>query len=288
MKKIISVIMSIVMLFGISSVAVTAEEPRTPSTFSAMGDLTDDINKALDRILGYFGEGVNNSEIFLEPTDDPDVFKICLRFEENDGDIQKHNTGAYYNAKTGEVYSSDYEKGIFGTGFNYNAITKVFYAMNECWHRAFGFTPFYDLLAKLAFDYTTTRIFFDYGGKEWMVQLWKGNYFFNLFVGGEVGIYNRPANSTIGFKYNCVSDDEMVPMSIKISDKNRVYFDREPYLCWWATGFVIADRVNPRSLTMETSIEFPDQEMFDAFAAAASKKRGVKCEVEGTTAYIVW
>ncbi len=288
MKRIISVVLSIVMLFSVAGVAAAAQEPKGAIQPMASDDALNDLLGSLKSGLDFFRVGINDSEIYLRPTDNPDIHDICIRFKENDGDVQDNFLGIKYNSKTGECYDVNYDRGILGTGFNYNAITKVFYAMNDCWHKAFGFTPLYDLLAFFAFDYTTSRIFFDYAGKEWMIQLWKGNYIFDLFVGGEVGIYNRPADSTIGFKYNCVADDEILPMSIKVYDENRVYFDRGATPCWWATGFVIADKVEPKSLTMESSIEFPNQEMCDAFAAAAAKKRGVNCEVKGTTAYIVW
>ncbi len=288
MKKIISVILSIAMLLGIAGVSVTAEKSGSDAQLMSENNAPDDLFAGIQDGLSYFVGGINNSVLYLRATDDPDVFEFAIRFEENDGDIQDNGLGIYYNTKTGECYCSDYQKGIWGTGFNYNALTKVFYAMNDCWHKAFGFTPLYDLLAIFAFNYTTDRIFFDYGGKEWMVQLWKGNYIFYLFVGGELGIYNRPENSTIGYKYNCVEDDEILPMSIKVYDKDRVYFDRAATPCWWATGFVFADAVRPKSLTMEASMEFPNEEMCNAFVASAEKENDITLRVEGTTVYLVW
>ena len=65
----------------------------------------------------------------------------------------------------------------------------------ECWQKNFGFNEVYDTFAPVTMMYyDTVRTTFEYGGKEWMIQTWKGQYGV-MFVGGEVGVYTRPLGS---------------------------------------------------------------------------------------------
>ena len=283
MKRLISIILSAVMLFSAAGVAVSADEAQTPVQEESQGSFVDNAVNA----LGFFKFGINDTNVFLEPTQEENVSEFCISYSQNNGENMTVNLGAFYNDETGEVYGTNYGQGVFDTGFGYNAHTQYFYATNDCWQRQLGFTPLYDVIAKIAFDYTTKRIFFDYDGKEWMIQIWKGNYAFDLFVGGEIGVYNRPKGS-FGMFYNCASDEEMMPISIKVYSDERVYVDREAYLTWWATGFVLADPVEPKSLTMDSSIKFPNEEMCSAFVEAAKKVTGVNCAQNGQFALFIW
>ncbi len=88
--------------------------------------------------------------------------------------------------------------------------------------------------------------------------------------------------------YNCGGDDDMMPTSIKIYSDERVYVDRDPYLTWWATGFVMADPVDPKSLSMDFTIDFQNKEMCDAFENAIADKDFSKCERKDNKMIITW
>lgn len=283
MKRFISVILSIVLAFSAVSFAVSADQPVQIQEETNEANFFDNLVNA----LSFFKYGINNTKVYLRPTDRENVGEFCIDYEQSDGTPKAVNLGAFYNYETGEVFGTNYDKGVFDSGFAYNAIYDQFYATNDCWQRQLGFTPVYDVLAKIAFDYSTKRIFFEYGGKDWMIQIWKGNYVFNMFVGGEVGLYNRP-DGQLGMFYNCATDEEMMPVSIDVYDSEQTYVDRDATLTWWATGFHLADKVEPDSLTLESSLAFPDQEMCDAFVEAASKINGIECTKDGTTAAIKW
>lgn len=283
MKRFISVILSIVLAFSAVSFVVSADQPVQIQEETNEANFFDNLVNA----LSFFKYGINNTKVYLRPTDRDNIGEFCIDYEQSDGTPKAVNLGAFYNSETGEVFGTNYDKGVFDSGFAYNAIYDQFYATNDCWQRQFGFTPLYDLFAKIAFDYNTKRIFFEYGGKDWMIQIWKGNYVFNMFVGGEVGLYNRP-DGQLGMFYNCATDEEMMPVSIDVYDGEQTYVKRDAFLTWWATGFHLADKVEPDSLTLESSLTFPDQEMCDAFVEAASKIDGVECTFEGTTASIKW
>ncbi len=286
MKRVISLILSIVMLFSIAGIAAGAEQPVQVNEVQEESKEPNFFDK-FTHALTFFKYGIKNTRLYLKDTDRENIGEFCIDYERGDGTPDMARLGAFYNYDTGEVFSSDYDKGVFGSGFGYNAIHDQFYATNDCWQRQFGFTPIYDLLAKVAFDYTTKRIFFEYGGKDWMIQIWKGNYVFNMFVGGEVGLYNRP-DGKFGMHYDCATDEEMMPISIDVYDSENTYVDRDAILTWWATGFKLAKKVEPDTLTLESSLTFPDQEMCDAFVEAATKIDGVECTCDGTTAAIKW
>ncbi len=271
MKRAISVFVSVVLLLCVTFTSVSA------NTF------LDNVGVAVD----FLKKGFFDTTLYLKDTADPDVDEFFISYYRKDGTPAENSIGTYYNTVTGEVIGGNASKGVFDSGFAYNAHTKTFYATNDCWQRQLGFTPLYDLIAKIAFDYTTERIFFDYAGKEWMIQIWKGNYGFDLLVGGEIGIYNRPEGS-LGMFYNCAGDEDMMPISIKVYNDERTYVDREAYLTWWATGFVMADPVEPESLTMDFSIEFPNQEICDAFEKALAKTEVSDCERSGNKVFISW
>ncbi|MBQ2965269.1 MAG: DUF4474 domain-containing protein [Clostridia bacterium] len=282
MKKIISVLLAFTMIFSFAGISAHADEPvqeEKPNN-GFLGNIT--------KALSFFKYGINDTHVYLVPCDGENKYEFHLSYSESDGTEKDIGLGAYYDETTGEVSGAHYSQGIFESGFNYNAHTEIFYAMNDCWQRGLGFTPLYDLLANMtAFDYVTRRVYFDYGGEEWCIQLWKGNYGFDLLVGGEVGVYNREEGS-LGFFYNCAEDEDMMPISIKVYNDERVFVDREAYLTWWATGFAFSDPVNERKLTLETSITFPDSEMRDAFVASAEKQLGVTCTVTENTVLVKW
>lgn len=279
MKRIISVLVAFTMLFSASAIATRADT-------AVEIPLLENIKGA----ISYATDGVNDARITLVPTDRPDTNEFCMFFTTDDGEERRVTLGAYYNTATGEVHGYNYEQGVFDSGFGYNVNDKVFYTTKDAWQRQFGFTPLYDILSIFfGYDYATRRIFFDYDGKEWMIQIWKGNYFYSRFTGGEVGIYNRPEGTKNGLFFNCASDEEMMPVSMKVYDSNKVYLERQPQTTWWLTGFVFADgRVPLTQIHMDTSIQFPNEEMCLAFAQSAEKVRGITCTTQGTTAYLVW
>ena len=94
----------------------------------------------------------------------------------------------WYDPATGTVTNTD---GSGLLGFSYDAKESVFYASSNAWQRTFGYTFIYDISAPaIVCWFDTSRIFFEYDGKEWMVQLWKGQYGWVL-IGAEIGLYYR-------------------------------------------------------------------------------------------------
>ena len=79
---------------------------------------------------------------------------------------------------------------VDAAGFWYDPVQDIIYSRMDPVQRKFGYTYGYDasaLLMGMAID--CEPIFFKYGGKTWMIELWKGQY--GLMTGCEIGIYNR-------------------------------------------------------------------------------------------------
>jgi hypothetical protein len=173
------------------------------------------------------------------------------------------------------------DTGLFG--FKYSTKDKVFITAEDAWQRNFGFEVTYDTVSGLgAISYDTTRIYFTYGGLEWMVQLWKGQYGL-VFIGSEVGVYHRPEGSSASTYYQCATDTNKLNMSMNVyrresssSNTFKFLFKRSPATTWWLTGFTpgtlqagtyVVDEDHTKNLKVEVTINFKDAEMAQAFMA---------------------
>lgn len=172
------------------------------------------------------------------------------------------------------------------TDLNFSKINLASYKFNpdgnfyytddkECWQKNFGFNEVYDAFAPVTMMYyDTVRTTFEYGGKEWMIQTWKGQYGV-MFVGGEVGVYTRPLGS-IGSHFVCADKEDWLYMETAFmwdeykTDEYRAVFNREYDKYWWATGFVVGFpngslRKTLTEFRLVTHITFKDTEMAEAF-----------------------
>jgi hypothetical protein len=207
--------------------------------------------------------------------------------------------GFWYDPATGKV-TNEYGSGLLG--FSYDASEKVFYASNNAWQRSFGYTYLYDVAAPFGICwYDTTRIYFNYNNKEWMIQLWKGQYGWVL-IGCEIGLYYRDSDDktlvdTEGRKfYKCADDDMLIKMSLSLYKNNSLLFSRKQQYSWWLTGFVPGKLdgfgITPeatQALTIDSKLTFKDEDMMDAFISglnnvttiqhnASKKERAFKFE----------
>jgi len=179
---------------------------------------------------------------------------------------------------------------ILGIGFEFSYEELLLYAQTNVWMRDFGFTVLYDLFCYTTpfFFYNTRRIKFDYNGLEWMVQIWKGNYL--VSNGAEVGIYNRQPGS-FGTYYDCANDEQMLNMSMKLYHGDDLILERPEQLHWWITGFKISDTLYPaRHLTLDFTIEMPDEEMLAAFCEAVDNhyRNDMTYTVDGLKVNVIW
>ena len=172
----------------------------------------------------------------------------------------------------------DYES-VNLASYRYDGDGNFYYTDDkDCWQKDFGFNEVYDNFAPLTvMYYDTVRTTFVYDNKEWMIQMWKGQYGM-VFVGGEVGVYTRPIGSS-GSHYVCADKEDWLNMEMafmwdEYSDGNyRAVFNRDYEKYWWCTGFVVGFPNGSLRKTLEEfrlvhHITFKDVEMANAFCEA--------------------
>ena len=178
------------------------------------------------------------------------------------------------------VYPEDWdETGIIG--YLYDPVEQCFYTADDTWQRNFGYNVIYDNAASLIVIYIeTARIKFGYDNRDWMVQLWKGQYGWVLY-GSEIGIYNKDKNMPVEH-YECSNDEDMLQMEMILFEKVEVAegvyiwkrtFGRPYERQWWHTGFVWGNMIGryDTDLKMYARITMRDFEMRDAFVEGLKK-----------------
>ena len=132
-------------------------------------------------------------------------------------------------------------------GYKYSGKDDYYYCDSQnSWQRNFGYNRVYDLVAPyVLLEYDYARVHFNYEGKNWLIQFWKGQYGL-VFYGSEVGVYTKTAtqdNDTYLTQYDCASQDDCLKIQTnmyhdKIGDGNYVRELSTPSeKTWWSTGF---------------------------------------------------
>lgn len=166
-------------------------------------------------------------------------------------------------------------------GYAYLADQDIFTSTRDAWQRQLGYHDIYNRGAahfNMVFDYQP--IYFNYSGRTWMIQLWKGQYGIN--TGSEVGIYYAdceiPDYELDNTLFQVVSDDDMLKMSMELTRNGRPFFGVS---CrhWWLTGFAMGVFSWPRDLSLNVSITFPNCTMMNAFIEGLMKHPYSRCDL---------
>jgi LPXTG-motif cell wall-anchored protein len=164
-------------------------------------------------------------------------------------------------------------------GFAYEQYQDIFYSLMNPWQRSLGYCRLYDeACAAMSMIIDCEPIPFEYNGRRWLIEFWKGQYGMN--TGGEVGIYYTTGpNLNIpgifnGTFYFCVKDEDCINMSFAFRKKGNLLFTRSGYH-WWLTGFKLGEYSKPSDLSMDIALELYDRRMATAFVNAL-KKAGYK------------
>lgn len=237
--------------------------------------------------LDILGGGMNDISIYLDDAEVEPYLEFIVEYTTNSGEKVKTRSGIYYDEKEQYLFGR-YDSGMWDTSFDYDVDDDMFVNPQHCWQRDYGFCRLYDIVARpMGYWYMTRRIKFNYGGKDWMFQIWKGIYGLSFRTGGEVGIYNKPPERHVEF-YDCGTDAERMPISLKVYSQDNVYIDLEQDLTWWATGYASGPVELPWNVTLESKITFNDSGMRNAFVEAANDFRDINCTVDGMDVTMVW
>ena len=205
----------------------------------------------------------------------------------------------------------DFLEGQQVLSYQYSYIDDYYYTNDkEAWQYDFGFGKIYDIASPfILLEYDYIRVFFTYEDKDWMLQMWKGQYGL-IFYGGEIGIYNRP-HADDGLPewtfFNCPAEEDWLSMEMTLwheqLDGSWVReFTREYDKYWWCTGFKNGHlrNVEPADeLRLTGRITFKDEEMAkivsEGLAAcgfkSADSKDNMKTDriyTEGSDIYFSW
>ena len=177
-------------------------------------------------------------------------------------------------------------------GFCYDPEENIFTSTQNAWQRDFGYTALYDEaapLTQMVFD--CLPVYFDYDGKTWLVELWKGQYGIN--TGAEMGIYQTdtviPPQKHQSTLFHSIPDEELPLMQLELI-KNRKPLFRITERHWWLTGFRMGMFSDPRELSLKASITFSAYEMAEAFLEALEHRNPCGCELVscGQTITLFW
>lgn len=198
--------------------------------------------------------------------------------------------GMYWDEENGRIIGRS-EKGAFGFGFDVDTKQRLMYSALNGWERSLGYNGLFDTLAPAAgIFFDTKRFRFEHDGIDWMVQIWKGNYFIG-FPGAEIGVYNKPVDR-VAEHYDAALDNQMPSLSMRLLNKDGVLFEMDERKHWWMSGVTLNGAFAPRGeLALEGSILFESQDMMAAFLEAFDEQAdtgSLKRETDGLRVRFVW
>ncbi len=184
------------------------------------------------------------------------------------------------------------DKTIETFGYAYDLAQDMFYSTMDAWQRNMGYCRLYDeSAAPTGMIVDCEPFYFEYKGKRWLIELWKGQY--DMTTGCEIGVYTSEwANLFVpliykNLFYHCASDDETLKMYVCLKKNGQPLFEREE-THWWLTGFKLGEFSKPSELTMDVRITLKDEEMRNAFVESVLQVGYLQNEIsinENTVAF---
>ena len=133
-----------------------------------------------------------------------------------------------------------------------------------------GYCDSYDDMASVLHMDIDNRTFdFNYGEKDYRLELWKGNYVVEAGIaGGEVGFYCKTGNTSF-----YTSGDISTYLNIKLVIKTPMgRFVCDTSYTWWKTGFQIGNTALPYEIKLYAEVQFKDKGMAEAFKQSYESK----------------
>ena len=227
-----------------------------------------------------------NSNQNTAPTTAPTETTTINTFE--DGDYLANVQDVLFNTQD----ESTARKILVTAGFDYDPVQDVYFTQLDSWQRNFGFNSVYDTAAPMVgMLYSTAKIYFTYDDKDWMMEIWKGQY--GITAGAEIGFYNKPTDRVMKH-FDCVTDEEMLEMSFDFYNMDELVFTRGPEKHWWLTGFKFLHVGIPTFIKLDMTIKFPNRKMANAFEKGLKEEQKkqitdpIKYTRSGDTFNIEW
>lgn len=160
-------------------------------------------------------------------------------------------------------------------GYAYDQRQDIFYSILDPWQKKFGYCRLYDeAAAPMGMIIDCEPVYFEYGGKKWLIEFWKGQY--DLTTGCEIGVYTTKGPDLNipgvfhGTFYNCPDESDYLRISYTLKKNGRMLFVRNG-VHWWLTGFRLGEFSEPSELTMYINISLKDRSMLNVFLKGLKK-----------------
>jgi hypothetical protein len=200
----------------------------------------------------------------------------------------------YQNSIPKSIKVAELNRDLEPFGFAYYPPQDIFYSNMVCWQRECGYCEFYDeASAAFSMIIDCEPIYFDYEGKKWLIEFWKGQY--GLNTGCEIGVYtttgpnlNIPGVFNGTFYYTAAEEDQLILGFSLYKDEKKLLYRKEKH--WWLTGFKLGEFSEPSELVMEVEITLKSSDMCIVFVEAL-KKNGYTDEdiqINNTTVSLVY
>ena len=152
-------------------------------------------------------------------------------------------------------------------GYEYVPFQDLITSQVDAWQRQFGYHAFFDRAASHAnMVIDCLPIYFDYGNRTWLIELWKGQYGINM--GCEIGVYyadrilkEEEREHTL---FRCVENEDMLKMSFTLFNRGRTVAQLSARH-WWLTAFLPGSFSTPFDLSLDASIILQSPAMAAAF-----------------------
>lgn len=147
-------------------------------------------------------------------------------------------------------------------GFYYESRWDVISSRTDAWQKAFGYLDAYNRAAPyLSMVFDSYPIYFDYEGRTWLVQIWKGQY--GICTGCEIGLYYADGlvkksdyKKTL---FHAAGESDWLDMSVTLwKDGKRITSLDKRH--WWLTVFDPGNFSRPQELSMDVSVHFQNYE----------------------------
>lgn len=158
-------------------------------------------------------------------------------------------------------------------GYCYDIRQDVLTSTTDAWQKLYGYGHIYDELAPYAGMIIDCQpVYFNYAGRTWMIEFWKGQYGIN--TGCEIGVYRAdrviPPEQWNTAIFSAVPEAEYLDMRAELFRNGKPVANISA-THWWLTIFSMGCFSNPDDLCLNVSIRFPNEEMQDAFVKALSE-----------------
>lgn len=174
---------------------------------------------------------------------------------------------AYGGSKIIQPHVRSVEKGgdglnLASSGFAYDAKQDIFYSEKKSWQRKFGYLQAYDEAAPfMNCIFHSEPIRFEYEGKKWLIELWKGQY--GMATGCEIGVYTKEIGNLLP-GYKAAKQQDHLFLTATLVKNGKVLFTRAD-THWWLTGFVLGEYSEPEELSAYVRITLKTSAMCDVF-----------------------